>query len=109
MPVVKQRRCLKDGAVALAEPITKLYSLSILQSTFPDGCKQAKLKPLFKKGSKDDPKNYRPISQLPQLSNLIEKNILGQVQKYLDERKYYVNTNPASRTPFSKYLPILLE
>ena len=40
---------LKDGAMALAEPITKLCNLSILQSTFPDGCKQAKLKPLFKK------------------------------------------------------------
>ena len=73
--------------MALAEPITKLCNLSILQSTFPNGCKQAKLKPLFKKGSKDDPKNYRPISLLPQLSKIIEKIIHGQVQKYLDEKK----------------------
>ena len=64
---------LKDGATALAEPITELCNLSILQSKFPDGCKQAKLKPLFKKGSKDDPKNYRPISLLPQLSKLLKK------------------------------------
>ena len=78
---------LKDGAIALAEPITELCNLSILQSKFPEGCKQAKLKPLFKKGSKDDPKNYRPISLLPQLSKIIEKIIHGQVQKYLDEKK----------------------
>ena len=80
---------LKDGALALAEPITKLCNLSILQSTFPDGCKQAKLKPLFKKGSKDDPKNYRPISLLPQLSKIIEKIIHDQVQNCLDEKKIF--------------------
>ena len=67
-------RFLKDGATAFAEPLSELCNLSILQSKFPDGCKQAKLKPLFKKGSKDDPKNYRPISLLPQLSKIIEKN-----------------------------------
>ena len=80
-------RFLKDGATALAEPLTELCNLSILQSKFPDGCKQAKLKPLFKKGSKDDAKNYRPISLLPQLSKIIEKIIHGQVQKYLDENR----------------------
>ena len=80
-------RFLKDGATTLAKPITELCNLSILQSKFPDGCKQAKLKPLFKKGAKDDPKNYRPISLLPQLSKIIEKVIHGQVQKYLDEKK----------------------
>ena len=76
---------LKDGATVLARPITELCNLSILLSTFPDGCKQAKLKPLFKKGSKGDPKNYRPISLLPQLSKIVEKIIHGQVQKYLDD------------------------
>ena len=39
---------------------------------FPSECKIAKLKPLFKKGSKTDPKNYRPISLLPLVSKLIE-------------------------------------
>ena len=48
--------------------------------------KKAKLKPVFKKGSKD-PKNYRPISLLPQLSKIIEKIIHGQVQNYLDDKK----------------------
>ena len=76
---------LKDGATVLARPITELCNLSILLSTFPDGCKQAKLKPLFKKGSKGDPKNYRPISLLPQPSKIVEKIIHGQVQKYLDD------------------------
>ena len=45
------------------------------------------MKPLFKKGSKDDPKNYCPISLLPQISKVIEKLVHEQVQEYLDKNK----------------------
>ena len=41
--------------------------------------------PLFKKGSKTDSKNYRPISLLPLISKLIEKAIHIQTQEYLDK------------------------
>jgi hypothetical protein len=41
---------LKDGAEILCEPITKLCNLSISSCSFPNDCKIAKLKPLFKKG-----------------------------------------------------------
>ena len=54
-------------------------------SAFPDKCKQAKLKPLFKKGSTTEPKNYRPISLLPLISKIIERVIHDQTQKYLDK------------------------
>ena len=76
---------LRDGATLLAEPITKLCNLSIELATFPDDCKIAKLKPLFKKGSKIDPQNYRPISLLPLISKIIEKVIHNQSQEYLDK------------------------
>ena len=48
---------LKDGAKVLALPLYNLVNLSIKQSLFPDQYNIAKLKPLFKKGSKNDPKN----------------------------------------------------
>ena len=35
-------------------PITQLCNLPISSHRFPDACKIAKLKPLFKKGSKTD-------------------------------------------------------
>ena len=54
-------RFLKDGAVVLALPISKLCNLLMKRSKFPLDCKIAKLKPLFKKGSKTDPKNYCPV------------------------------------------------
>ena len=64
---------LKDGASLLATPTTPLCNLSISSSRFPDACKIAKLKPLFKKGSKTDPKNYRPISFLAFMSKVLER------------------------------------
>ena len=76
---------LKDGAEVLTKPICDIINLSIKLSTFPDKCKIAKLTPLFKKGLKTDPKNYRPILLLPPLSKLIEKAINIQTQKYLDK------------------------
>lgn len=51
-------RFLRDGASALAKPVVDLFNLSVQLSEFQDGCKIAKLKPLFKKGLKNDPKNY---------------------------------------------------
>ena len=76
---------LKDGASLLATPITQLCNLSISSGRFPDACKIAKLKPLFKKGSKTDPKNYRPISLLPLMSKVLERIIHEQTMEFLDK------------------------
>ena len=74
---------LKDGATILAKPLSQICNLSIKYSTFPNDCKIAKLKPLFKRGSKTDPKNYHP-SLLP-ISKIIEKIIHDQTQNFLDK------------------------
>ena len=51
--------------------------------SFPDACKIAKVKALFKKGSKADPSNYRPISLLPLLSKVFESVVLDQTEEFL--------------------------
>ena len=66
-------RFLKDGADILTIPIAQLCNLSIKFSHFPKDCEVAKLKPLCKKGTKTNPKNFRPISLLPIVSKTIEK------------------------------------
>ena len=76
---------MKDGAPYLSSPITQMCNLSISLSTFPEKCKIAKLKPLYKKASTTEPKNYRPITLLPLISKLIEKIIHEQTQKYLSD------------------------
>ena len=86
-------RFLKDGAEVLAKPICDIINLSIKLSAFPDTCKIAKLTPLFKKGSKTDPTNYRSISLLPLIPKLIEKVIHIQTQDYIDKNGLIYNFN----------------
>ena len=76
---------LKDGAKMLSKPIYDLINLSISLSSVPESCKVAKLKPLFKKGSKLEPKNFRPISLLPLISKVLEKVIHDQMQTFLTD------------------------
>ena len=66
-------------------PITQLCNLSISSGRFPDACKIAKLKPLFKKGSKTDPKNYRPIPLLPLILKVLERIVHEQSMEFLDK------------------------
>ena len=91
---------LRDGAKVLAKSITELFNLSIEKSIFPDACKIAKLKPLYKKGSKLEPKNYRPISLLPIVSTFFEGIIHSQTQSYLDKHKilYKYQSGGSSKT-----------
>ena len=58
-------KLLKDGPEFLALPQCNLVNLAIKESLVPDQCKIAKLKPIFKEGSNNNPKNYRSASLLP--------------------------------------------
>ena len=58
-------RFLKDGAHILVIPVPQICNLSMKFSHFPNNCKLANLKSLYKKGSKTDPENFRPTSFLP--------------------------------------------
>ena len=63
-----------------------------MQSTYqtvciPNKCKNAKLKPLFNKGSKTEAKSYRPISILPLISKVIERVVYDQTQSFLDKNE----------------------
>ena len=73
----------KDGAEILIKPPSKICNLSITSRAFPNACKVAKLKPIFKKGKKTDPSNYRPISLLPIISKVLERVIHDQTNAFL--------------------------
>ena len=62
----------------LATHIAQIWNLSIKLSTVSDECKTAKLKSLYKKGKKTDPKNYRPV-----ISEILEKIIHDQTMDFV--------------------------
>ena len=62
--------------------LTNIINLSIKLNSLPSKCKIEKVKPFFKKGSKPEAKNYRPISLFPLISKVIGKIIHDQTQLY---------------------------
>ena len=94
-------KLLKDGADILARPISQLCNLSIKLGSFPRSCKIAKVKPLFKKSSKTDPQNYRPISLLPILSKITERIIHDQTQEFLSKKKILYRFQSGFRKNYS--------
>ena len=58
-------RFLEDSADVLGIPITQICNLFVKLSDFPKDCKVANIRPLYKKGTKTDPKKSRLISLLP--------------------------------------------
>ena len=92
-------RFLRDGAKVLAKPTTDICNLSI--SKFPDSCKLAKLKPIYKKGSLTEASNYRPISLLPLISKVITKVIHDETSASLNSRNLLYNYQSGFRKKHS--------
>ena len=63
--------------------------------------KIVKLKSLYKKGSKTDPKNYRPVSLLLLVSKVIEKVIHNQTEIFLNKNKVSYKCQSGVRKSFS--------
>ena len=53
---------LKKCADQLAQPLMTIFNRSLREGTLPDSWKRSLVVPLFKKGVRSDPLNYRPIS-----------------------------------------------
>jgi Reverse transcriptase (RNA-dependent DNA polymerase) len=64
------------AAPFIAQPLAKLYSLSLAQSTVPTQWKTAIITPVPKVALPTNPADFRPISVLPLYSTILEKLIV---------------------------------
>ena len=76
-------RLLKVAANIIAPSLTYIFNLSLTKGIFPQDLNIAKVTPIFKSGAKDQVENYRPISVLPIVAKIFEKEVRNQFYKYL--------------------------
>ena len=76
---------LKETCQSIIVPLTHLINLSFSTCTVPLEWKKAQVTPIYKKNSRSDPNNYRPISVLPTISKLIERIVFKNVYNYFLE------------------------
>ena len=75
---------LKILKTHIAPLLSSLINDSFLCGTFPNKLKLAKVTPVFKKGSRQDKDNYRPISVLSIFSKIFEKAMYKRLYNYLE-------------------------
>ena len=75
-------KAIKIGIDQLLIPLTKLTN-RLMVLGFPSELKAVVL-PIYKKGLKSEPSNYRPISILPCISKVAERIIADQLSQYLE-------------------------
>ena len=55
-------KLLKEIVEQISTPLAKLFNLSLEEGIILSEWKEANITPLFKKGSRNKPGNYRPVS-----------------------------------------------
>lgn len=76
---------LKQCFIHIVEPLIFIINESFQEGIFPELCKQAKVIPVYKKGSSNFMGNYRPISLLPILGKIFEKLYCRRLVSFLDQ------------------------
>ena len=69
----------------ISQPLSKIYNASIISGRYLDKLKLSKIIPTFKKGSRLQISNYRPISLLSNLNKLMEKLVFNRLYEFLEK------------------------
>lgn len=75
----------------ISECLTLIINQSITTGIFPDTFKLAKVIPVYKKNSKLEINNYRPISVLPVLSKIFESVMQTQLLQYFTNNNLFTS------------------
>ena len=82
----------------ISSPLNYICNRTLFTGVFPNRLKYATIRPLFKKGNKDDIRNYRQISILNSFSNINEKITQTRLLKHLTDNNISVKEQYGFKT-----------
>ena len=85
-------KLLKEIVDQISTPLANFFNLSLEEGIIPSEWKEANITPLFKKGSRKKPDNYRPVSLTSVVCKLLETLIIDHMVKFLVKHKL-INTS----------------
>ncbi|CAM4532923.1 unnamed protein product [Caretta caretta] len=77
-------RILKELAHEIASPLARNFNESVNSGVVPYDWRIANIVPIFKKGKKSDPGNYRPVSLTSIVGKVLEKILKDKVVKDIE-------------------------
>ena len=85
----------------ISYPLSIIFNISLNTGTFPNLLKLSETIPIFKKGSKMETCNYRPISLLSNINKIFEKIMYSRLYKFLENNKCIYNLQFGFRSKHS--------
>ncbi|PKU39220.1 rna-directed dna polymerase from mobile element hypothetical protein [Limosa lapponica baueri] len=78
---------LRELAEVIVGPLNIIFERSWRKGEVPKDWRKANVTPVFKKGKKKDPGNYRPVSHISIPGKMMEPLVLGVISKHMEEKK----------------------
>ncbi|CAH8526568.1 unnamed protein product [Dicrocoelium dendriticum] len=83
-------KTLKVAAMSLAGPLAIFFQRCLNEMHVPTMWKHGIIMPIYKSGSRAEPTNYRPITQLPVISKVMESIVAEALMGCLENNKMLV-------------------
>ena len=94
-------RVLQECASEISPALTAIFQKSVDSGELPRDWRNANIAPVFKKGDKHLPENYRPVSLTCVASKLLEHIICRHLLDHLDKHNVLSSLNHRFRAGYS--------
>ena len=84
-------KVLKELNSELAEPLCNLFNLSLEKGIIPADWREGEITAIFKKGSRLEPGNYRPVSLTCITCKILESLVRDQIVNFFNDNNLYSN------------------
>ena len=78
-------RTIKELKAQMVKPLTMIFRKSLDDGEVPDDWKVSNIAPIFKKGSRTEPKNYRPVNLTSNVCKIMEKLVKVDLEAHLEK------------------------
>jgi Reverse transcriptase (RNA-dependent DNA polymerase)/Endonuclease-reverse transcriptase len=89
---------IKECRVELLKPLSILFNKSLQTSTIPELWRKANVTPIYKKGKKTEPLNYRPVSLTCILCKILEKMLKARLLTEMRDADWFGNVQHGFRS-----------